>query len=350
MDILLKEEDLGLKPCWKEIFGNEGPIYVEIGIGNGEFITHLAQSYEKANFIGVEVCRKILRKAVNRVKRAKVRNLKLIWIEGTKALAKFFDSETISGVYVNFPDPWEKKKQRHRRLINPGFVWILADRLKLNGFFKVVTDHEEYVKEIIEIFNQNEAFYPLYDPPVTNYIDDFYPTKYARKWSSLGKKLYFTGFKKVKNLSLPEWVKDWCPILKLSKEDVLPIVSLLNIDEKLDFKILGALFKNQTFRYEDDKVIIRFLDVFYQEEGILLDTLVCEGIVKQRFFIYLGKYKKDEIIIKIHDSDKPDPTEGIHLALAIVLKKLKESFPKINLIKTTCKEKILRKISLEEKG
>lgn len=343
MSLLLREEDLGLKPCWNEIFGNKNSIYLEIGIGNGEFIVYLAKNNPEKNFIGIEISREILRKALNRAKVASVKNLRLICIEGTKALAKLFDTETVSGVYVNFPDPWEKKKQKRKRLINPGFVWILADRLKLDGFFRVVTDHEEYVREIVEIFFQNEAFYPLYDPPIVNYVNNFYPTKYARKWSSLGKKIYFTGFKKIRSVILPKWVEDWCPVLKLKKEDVLPLVNLLEIKEDLELKNLGELLKNQVFHHRTN-IIIKILDVFYKEEGLLLDVIVAEGIMRQRFFIYVGKHQQNRLIIKTHDSDKPDPTDGVHLAFVSIIGKIKERYPNTKILKTTCKEKFLKEV------
>lgn len=347
MQVLLREEELGVKPCWGKIFRNENPLYVEIGVGNGEFIVYLAKNNPDKNFLGIEVSREVLRKALKRAMMARIENLKLIWIEGTKALAKLFDTETIAGVYINFPDPWEKKKQKSRRLINTGLAWILADRLKLEGFFRVVTDHEEYAREILAIFEKNEAFCPLYDSPIATHVDNFYPTKYARKWISAGKGLYFIGFKKTKSITLPKWVEDWCPVLKLGKEDILPIVNLLRIREDLNFKILGEFLKNQIFRYGEN-ITIKVLGVFYKEDGLLLDTIVSEGCIKQRFFVYIGKHQRDKIILKTHDSDKPDPTDGVHLAFVSLIKRIKERFPETEILKTTCKEKFLRTTMFEE--
>jgi len=341
-EIVLKEEDLKIRPDWGSIFKRKAPIFLEIGIGNGEFITWLAQNNPESNFIGIEYSKKYFKKAANRILRNKLRNVRLICIEGSKFLSKFLDSESLSGVYINFPDPWVKKKHKKRRLISKPFVWLLAERLILNGFFLMVTDYEEYAKEVIELFLKCPAFLPLWDSPIKDFLPNYYYTKYARKWLSQGLSLFYVGFKKIKRVEIPEWVYKFYPLAKLSKEEFLP-ENILEIDEKIDFFNLSKnLPKGVIWKGENE--VIKIIDIYFKEDGILIDTLVVEGFLKQRFFVAVNCYHKKGVIISIHDSDKPDITEGVHKAIIIITLKIHKIFRKARIIKSTCKVKVFKKV------
>ncbi|MCD6490416.1 MAG: tRNA (guanosine(46)-N7)-methyltransferase TrmB [Thermodesulfobacterium sp.] len=125
-EIVLKENELEIKPDWERIFKRKAPLFLEIGIGNGEFIVWVAKKNPESNFIGVEVSKKYLKKAANRVVNEGLKNVKLMHIEGSKFISKFLERETLSGVYINFPDPWFKKKHKKRRLISQPFVWLIS--------------------------------------------------------------------------------------------------------------------------------------------------------------------------------------------------------------------------------
>jgi tRNA (guanine-N7-)-methyltransferase len=337
--VYLKEEDLGFQPKWSEIFNNLNPIYVEIGIGNGEFIVHLAKTYPHFNFVGTEFCREVLRKALKRAEREGLSNLRLLPMEGTKLLIKGFTSESISGLYLNFPDPWDKRKKRRNRLVNEAFVWLLADRLKEGGFFRMATDHRPYLEEVVKLFTTNEAFSPLWEELIRTEIEDFYPTKYARKWLSQGLPLYFTGFKKIKRVRLPDWIKEKYPLLRLTKEDYVPIISVLKVKDLQDFRALAkAISKGILYQSEGD--LIKVLDVYTKEDGLLIDLIVLEKSLQQRFFVAVNPYETRGIIISVHSSDHPDPTDGVHLAISLITHKIWSFLPEAELIKTTCKNKI----------
>lgn len=342
LSFLLKEEEIGFFPSWDKVFGRRAPLYFEIGVGNGEFIVEMAEKMREADFVGVEVSKEVLRKALARIEDRSLSNIRLIHMEGTKALAKLFKSESLEGVFLNFPDPWPKKKHRKKRLVKPGFLYLLSDRLKIGGFFQMATDHKDYAEEVLLLFKDFDGFSPLWEDYLKTALNDFYPTKYARKWLSQGKTIYFLGIKKTKKIKIPEWVKDWCPLLKIKKEELaLPIVNLFKIRPKLNFQELVKSLKGVELCKEKN-LFIKILDGFYNEESLLLDLLVEEGIIKQRFFVKVSPYGKEGYLLASHDSDKPDPTEGVHLALVLLLKKFKESSQDFEVIKSTCKEKFLK--------
>lgn len=341
---LLRREEILLFPDWERIFGRKGELYFEIGVGNGEFIVEMAKREREANFIGVEVSKEVLRKALSRLEESGVENVRLLCMEGAEALCALFKSNTLSGLYLNFPDPWPKKKHQKRRLVKASFLYVLSDRLKVGGFFRMATDHREYAEEVVKLFSEVPSFSPLWESPIKKELDDFYPTKYARKWLSQGKEIYFIGFKKEKNVEIPLWVREEYPILKLEEEEVS--VSILNIFKRrpsLDFAFLSKALRGRVL-YQGDKLFIKVLEVFYNEESLLLEILLKEGEITQQFFIKISPYGKEGYLMRIHESDKVYPTEGVHLAFVLLLKIFKEGAETFELIKSTCKEKFLKRV------
>ncbi len=105
---------------WKEVFGNTHPIYVEIGMGKGQFIIENAKKYPNINFIGIEKYDSVIAKACLKVEEENLPNLRLIRGDAYE-IEKIFDHE-ISHIYLNFSDPWPKKRHHLRRLSSPVFL------------------------------------------------------------------------------------------------------------------------------------------------------------------------------------------------------------------------------------
>jgi tRNA (guanine-N7-)-methyltransferase len=339
--LYLKEKDLPFYPNWQKIFENSNPIYVEIGIGKGDFILEMAKNNPQVNFVGVDYSREVLRSAVRKVEGAQLKNVRLIPMEGTKFLCKAFTSEAISGLYLNFPDPWIKRKKAKNRLVNEAFPWLLADRLKLSGFFRMATDYKPYIEQTVEFFLKTGAFTPLWEEVIRTEVEDFYPTKYAKKWLSLGRTLYFTGFKKIKRVELPNWVKDYYPLLKISGDELLPIVNILKLNQQPDFKKLYETLPRGII-YQKEENLVKVLDVYFKDNGVLVDLLVKEGSLKERFFILISPYQKDGVILTSHEATPPDPTDLVHLAFVLLCKEVLKVYPSAHILKTTCKEKFLK--------
>jgi tRNA (guanine-N7-)-methyltransferase len=341
-EIVLKENELEIKPNWGNIFERNAPLFLEIGIGNGEFIVWIAKKNPQSNFIGVEVSKKYLKKAANRVAKEGLKNVKLMHIEASKFISKFLERETLSGIYINFPDPWLKKKHKKRRLISKPFVWLIADRLILDGFFLMVTDCEDYAYEVVELFSYCQAFSPLWDTPIKNELPDYYLTKYGRKWLFSGLPIFYIGFKKKSRVDIPEWVYNFYPLARLSKEEKL-LENILEINEKIDFfELAKNLSRGIIWKKENE--VIKVLDIYSKEDGILIDTLVTKGILRQRFFVAVKPYHQKGLIISIHDSEKPDITDEIHRAITLITLEIQKFFKDSRILKSTCKKKILEEL------
>jgi tRNA (guanine-N7-)-methyltransferase len=338
---LLKEKDLGFFPDWEDIFGRKAPIYLEIGMGNGEFSIWLAQNNPHTNVIGIDVSKEIIRKAERKVNKANLENLRIVRIEGAKALCKLFNPQSLMAVFMNFPDPWTKKSHKERRIINDAFCYLLGDRLEIEGYFIMATDSLDYANYTVEIFEKVEVFKSLWEKNIINDFPGYYKTKYARKWISMGLPIYYIGYKKMKTIEIPSWVKDFYPLLKLEKEEI--IMPYIIVEIKEDPKIEEVLKILPKGIYERNNKIVNYLSFYSKENEILIDTVVVEGSLRQRFFIslYLNDHK---LKISIHEATDPDPTYGVHESIAIIFSYLYKRFNELKILQNTCKKEIVEEL------
>lgn len=115
-------EPYSYKGYWNKYFKNDNPIYLEIGIGKGNFIIENAIRYKNINFIGIEKYDSVIVRAIQKSNELEIDNLKIIRIDANK-LDTIFDKE-IDTIYLNFSDPWPKDRHAKRRLTSPVFLDI----------------------------------------------------------------------------------------------------------------------------------------------------------------------------------------------------------------------------------
>lgn len=108
------------KGKWINIFKNNNPIDIEIGMGKGDFIINMAKQNPNINYIGIEMFDSVIVRAVQKLKDEEINNLKLIRMDA-KEIIDVFDRE-IKTIYLNFSDPWPKKRHEKRRLTSYEFL------------------------------------------------------------------------------------------------------------------------------------------------------------------------------------------------------------------------------------
>jgi len=177
------------KGKWHEIFGNNHPIYIEIGMGKGDFIIENASRYPDINFIGIEKFPSVLVGAVKKIDEAKLTlsNLKIIK-EDAIVLNEVFDNNEIDCIYLNFSDPWPKKKHAKRRLTSPLFLDVYQKILKKDGQLILKTDNRilfEYSLISFQQFGMNFHDVCL-DLHHSDGYEDNIQTEYERKFSPYG--------------------------------------------------------------------------------------------------------------------------------------------------------------------
>lgn len=128
------------KGRWKEIFGNENPVHIEVGMGKGKFITTLAQQNPDINYIGIEKFSSVLIRALEKQNELQLPNLYFLR-EDAAEITEFFEKSEIARIYLNFSDPWPKDRHAKRRLTSREFFARYDQILAPEGEVQFKTDN-----------------------------------------------------------------------------------------------------------------------------------------------------------------------------------------------------------------
>ena len=134
-------EPTELKGKWKEEFGNDNPIRIEIGMGKGKFITTLAMENPDINYIGIDKYSSVLIRAIERCEEIEVPNLRFIRMEA-EYICDVFEKGEVDRIYLNFSDPWPKDRHAKRRLTSKQFFERYDVILKKDGIVEFKTDND----------------------------------------------------------------------------------------------------------------------------------------------------------------------------------------------------------------
>jgi tRNA (guanine-N7-)-methyltransferase len=156
------------KPDLKKIFGNTGNVTLEIGFGMGITTAQIAQENPLKNYIGIEVHRPGIGRLLWEIKERALDNIRIIEYDAVFAVEKMFQHESLEAVHIFFPDPWQKKRHRKRRLVQRPFTGTLSNCLKQGGYLYMVTDWEDYALHALEELNATAGLknaYESFAPP-----------------------------------------------------------------------------------------------------------------------------------------------------------------------------------------
>jgi tRNA (guanine-N7-)-methyltransferase len=139
------------------LFGNDHPVYLEIGFGNGDTLATLAERHPEHNFLGVEVHGPGVGHLLLEIERRGLGNVRLLRQDAMELLEEGLPAAGLAGVYLFFPDPWPKKRHHKRRILTPEFVRLLARVLRPGGLFHAATDWEPYARQMLAVLSAADA-------------------------------------------------------------------------------------------------------------------------------------------------------------------------------------------------
>ncbi len=178
------------KGKWKAFFNNSNPIHIEVGMGKGQFIINMAKNYPEINYIGIEVVQSVMVRSVEKLKEAKLQNVILVCIDAN-FLNDVFENGEVERIYLNFSDPWPKKRHEKRRLTHHTFLSIFKEILLVDGEIHFKTDNQKLFEySIISMSHFNMEFnYISLDLHKSNFEKNIM-TEYEERFHSQGQRIY----------------------------------------------------------------------------------------------------------------------------------------------------------------
>lgn len=135
-------------------FGREAPLVVEIGSGIGEATAQLAAAHPSYNIVAFDVWRPGIAETFLRLEAVGAHNVRLASVDAAWSLEHVLEPGSIDELWTFFPDPWPKKRHHRRRLVNPRFARLAADRLKSEALWRLATDWVEYAEHMRTVLDQ----------------------------------------------------------------------------------------------------------------------------------------------------------------------------------------------------
>jgi len=183
---------------WRDLFGNDNPVEIEVGFGKGLFLATAAAARPNTNFFGVEIVRKYQLYAATRLAKRRLTNVRVACADGRALLQERVAPQSVQAVHIYFPDPWWKARHRRRRVFTPEFAHTAGAVIRPGGQLLIATDVEAYFGIMTQIVRDiGGAFRDLPSPPPTEPTHDMdYLTNFERKFRKEGRPIYRAAYER----------------------------------------------------------------------------------------------------------------------------------------------------------
>ena len=182
------------KGKWNELFSNNNPIHIEVGMGKGRFIMDMASLHPEINYIGIEMYDSVLLRAVQKreQREEELNNLFFVRMDA-RLLPDIFEKGEVERIYLNFSDPWPKERHAKKRLTSRQFLERYDKILKEGGLVEFKTDNKDLFEFSLE--EVQEAGWTLlahtFDLHHTaDMVEGNVMTEYEEKFSSMGNPIH----------------------------------------------------------------------------------------------------------------------------------------------------------------
>jgi tRNA (guanine-N7-)-methyltransferase len=297
------------------VFGFDGPLDVEIGFGNGDFLVDLALESPDRQFVGVERSLRSLTRLFARLDRHDVKNVRVIQADASFILDRLFGPEDISRLFVNFPDPWPKERHHGRRLIQPDFIKLISRRLRPGGELMIGTDHADYAEWITNVLESQTDLVSMNDTSSISELPGRKPTKYEKRAREIGSRLHFYVWKRANTVD------------EAKREERVADMPNVSLEGSYVAAELLSGIEDRTWKLENDgiDVVIKLDTVFREQSGnLLVDVMVLEDAFSQRFGVSVILRPPKKLLVKLSLIGYPRPTWGVKQAVRLVCELLLE--------------------------
>ncbi len=296
--MLLRLAEVELPTAPEVLFGRTGPLVLEVGFGDGRFMADMARRHPAWNWLGAEVSGVSTLRALKRMKREGVRQVRLFHGHASVLLRNVVPPCALQRAYVNFPDPWPKERHRAKRLLQVPFFRLLSTRLVEGGVLLLTTDHEEYFRYALDQGRETDLFRIDVVPPPPETL----ATKYALKWREQHKPIRHAVFTKTAEHPSP-----FPPIERFAMPHAILDGALPRIED----------FRKQVHPYDDGHVVmLRAYRGLAQKELVFL-VHVDEDDLEQEVLVEARPHA-DGVIVGLQRFGSPLITKGVKEAVRCV--------------------------------
>ncbi len=274
------------------IFGSSGPLVLEIGFGNGQFLQELSVLHPEWNLLGVEMAPASVTRGYARARRAGPRSLQGLSRAGKFAVRELCPPRSLHRVFVNFPDPWPREKHQDRRLMQQPFLRLLSTRLQDDGALLFTTDHEEYFHFALQE-GQATGLYSIREGAPS---PEMLRTKYAQRWLGMRKPIFHAVFAKAREDSEPH-------------PRTVEVVTMQHIRLRGDLKGIGA-FEKSVHPFRDGRVILRNCYRSLDQKALVFLCLVHEEDLRQEVLVE-ARPSESGIYVALTGFGAPVVTAGV---------------------------------------
>ena len=182
---------------WEEVFGQARPLRIEVGVGNSPFLIEVAGKEPDYNYLGLEYSHKRVMKFLKKVEVAGFKNIRMLHLNSDLLFSDYIAPAGIEHLFVNFPDPWPKRRHGKKRFIAGERLKAAAKLLAPGGGFSLRTDARDYALEARENLEANEDLENRF--PGSEWAPEpLYPfeTPYEIKFKAQGLRIYYFEYRK----------------------------------------------------------------------------------------------------------------------------------------------------------
>ena len=291
MNCLINPADVEKPLKWKGILA-------EIGFGRGDFTVRLAKLNPNRVVVGFELSGISIEKLLKRVRKENLKNVFCVQMDAFWGFYFLLEDRSVDRIYINYPDPWFKKKHRKRRLTSRKNLLMFSKKLNRGGCILLRTDHYPFLEYTLEEAKNTGCL----ESSVRELSVDEPLTKYESKWLSKGKKLYEIR------------------LTKVGEPPSTDLPSLKEVAQLFPVRIEGEPrfehIENRELR-PSDKVIVKTFKAFSRQDSYLIETLLSEEGFTQKFLIEVRR-KENFWIADVSRFSQVIRTEGIQRAIELV--------------------------------
>jgi tRNA (guanine-N7-)-methyltransferase len=169
------------------LFGNDHPVYLEIGFGNGDSLAQMAAANPDNNYLGIEVHSPGVGHLLLKIEELGLGNIRIIRHDAVEIITKGVSNQALAGAFLFFPDPWHKKRHHKRRILQPAFLQQLARVIRPGGTFHAATDWENYAEHMMQVLSESPEFENSLGAGNYSERPDYRPlTKFEQRGQRLG--------------------------------------------------------------------------------------------------------------------------------------------------------------------